>query len=436
MTTTRPPASHTSADRSTSGEIGELSGQHENFYWKVKSLHRLRYLATRLASLPGVLVFAGLYPVILVVAVVVRCWLRFTAAEDGPARDDVRQHALATYDRFFAPYPTAVYSPLVKSLELGYFARYSLDGPSVDVAVGDGFFSSLLAERGRATLTYGIDLIYETIRSSAKYRTHKVLTVADSDELPFADGSLRTIVMNNLMHHLPDRRRALTEAARVLAPGGQLLFTDNLAGWTRFTVDYRVLDAIGLGSLARLSERLKLALFAQKLVASESFWREPFVTAKWDVVEISPFVSRRAMTISSLFEYLNLKQGQPTHRPFRWILRLPLLRRLVVRQMTAIARQLILDDPRACRDGGAAFVFVALKKRGTATAIAPDAPFACPRCHTILLDHVERYACPGCGRAYPVFDGIPIFISYADAIPRFEDHLAFSRSRKAREHVT
>jgi SAM-dependent methyltransferase len=45
-------------------------------------------------------------------------------------------------------------------------------------------------------------------------------TVADAHSLPFADRSLRGIILINVFHHLSDPARFLTEAARCVADGG------------------------------------------------------------------------------------------------------------------------------------------------------------------------------------------------------------------------
>lgn len=47
----------------------------------------------------------------------------------------------------------------------------------------------------------------------------------DALALSFADASLSAIVSNDVFEHVPDADRALAEAARVLEPGGRLLFS-------------------------------------------------------------------------------------------------------------------------------------------------------------------------------------------------------------------
>jgi ubiquinone/menaquinone biosynthesis C-methylase UbiE len=46
--------------------------------------------------------------------------------------------------------------------------------------------------------------------------------VADAQELPFAYGAFDVVIANHVLYHVPDRRRAFAELARVLATGGAL----------------------------------------------------------------------------------------------------------------------------------------------------------------------------------------------------------------------
>jgi ubiquinone/menaquinone biosynthesis C-methylase UbiE len=68
-----------------------------------------------------------------------------------------------------------------------------------------------------------------------------VVQVADAETLPFEDASFDIVYSWGVLHHSPDPRRALSEAQRVLAPGGRLkvmLYHRRswvaLAAWARF----------------------------------------------------------------------------------------------------------------------------------------------------------------------------------------------------------
>ena len=54
--------------------------------------------------------------------------------------------------------------------------------------------------------------------------------VLDAQRLPFVTGALRTIVMFNVFHHIPDVGALLAECERVLRPGGRVLIVDEHPG--------------------------------------------------------------------------------------------------------------------------------------------------------------------------------------------------------------
>jgi SAM-dependent methyltransferase len=62
-----------------------------------------------------------------------------------------------------------------------------------------------------------------------------VQLIADGQRLPFRDGSLRTIVFTDVMHHMPDVRRFFAEASRCLRAGGKILMIEPwVSAWSRF----------------------------------------------------------------------------------------------------------------------------------------------------------------------------------------------------------
>ena len=58
--------------------------------------------------------------------------------------------------------------------------------------------------------------------------------VLDGQSLPFAAGSLRGIVMIDVLHHLPQTRRFFAEAARCVQPGGAVVMIEPwVTTWSR-----------------------------------------------------------------------------------------------------------------------------------------------------------------------------------------------------------
>jgi SAM-dependent methyltransferase len=89
------------------------------------------------------------------------------------------------------------------------------DARVLDLGCGAGHSFHLLAPR----TTVGVDLSAEALAGQER-ETH----VADMRDLPFDNGSFGAVLSVHSIEHVPDARPALTEVARVLAPGGVAVF--------------------------------------------------------------------------------------------------------------------------------------------------------------------------------------------------------------------
>ena len=102
----------------------------------------------------------------------------------------------------------------------------------LDVACGSGHTTLRIASRTGCTVD-GVDLHERAIaeaRSAAQERglaSRAVFQVHDaSTPLPFVDATFDAVICIDAINHLPNRLAVLAEWARVLKPGGVLVFTD------------------------------------------------------------------------------------------------------------------------------------------------------------------------------------------------------------------
>lgn len=66
-----------------------------------------------------------------------------------------------------------------------------------------------------------------------------VRVVLDAQQMPFADGTLRAIVMTDVLHHLPRVREFFSEAARCVRPGGSIIMVEPwVTPWSRLVYRY------------------------------------------------------------------------------------------------------------------------------------------------------------------------------------------------------
>lgn len=99
----------------------------------------------------------------------------------------------------------------------------------VDMGTGTGRILELLA--GRFERAIGIDtnqqmLAYARARTQGAAFAHVQIRHGDICNLPLRDRAAEAVIMHQVLHYLPDPRRAIAEAARILQPGGRLLIVD------------------------------------------------------------------------------------------------------------------------------------------------------------------------------------------------------------------
>jgi len=99
---------------------------------------------------------------------------------------------------------------------------------SLEIGAGTGYFTLNLLAAGlieRATASDISPGMLAALHANAQRLGLQVETVrVDAERLPFRDASFDLVLGHAVLHHIPDLSRALAEFARVLAPGGTLLF--------------------------------------------------------------------------------------------------------------------------------------------------------------------------------------------------------------------
>lgn len=102
------------------------------------------------------------------------------------------------------------------------------DWTYVDVGCGNGAAVLHVADTFQLSVV-GVDVDPEQIRLArlaAEARRDVVFLHADTTCLPFEDGRFDIVATNKTTHHIPQWRQAVNEMARVLKPGGYLVYSD------------------------------------------------------------------------------------------------------------------------------------------------------------------------------------------------------------------
>ena len=146
---------------------------------------------------------------------------------------------VAAYDLWAQAYPPVPHNALMRAEQQAMLALWpDVRGASaLDLACGTGRYAQLLEERG-AALVVAMDLSPGMLDHSRVQRRVR----ADMMQLPFADASFDVVVSGLAVGHAPHLERWMHEVARVLVPGGVLLYSDfhpeaARAGMTRSFTD-------------------------------------------------------------------------------------------------------------------------------------------------------------------------------------------------------
>ncbi|MDP8952916.1 MAG: class I SAM-dependent methyltransferase [Actinomycetota bacterium] len=102
-------------------------------------------------------------------------------------------------------------------------------GEVLEIAVGTGRNLPFYPEGVRLT---GIELSPQMLaiarRRARELNAGPELRIGDAQDLPFPDASFDTVVATLALCTIPNDRRAVAEAARVLRPGGRLLLLEHV----------------------------------------------------------------------------------------------------------------------------------------------------------------------------------------------------------------
>ncbi len=111
---------------------------------------------------------------------------------------------------------------------------------ALEIGCGRGAGAGIILDTFRPRLIYTTDLDVDMLDRARGYvRPEKMgrirLVAADGSSLPFKTGSIDAIFGFGVLHHIPDWRRAVGEAARVLKAGELIFSKSSILPFTRIS---------------------------------------------------------------------------------------------------------------------------------------------------------------------------------------------------------
>jgi ubiquinone/menaquinone biosynthesis C-methylase UbiE len=128
------------------------------------------------------------------------------------------------YEELWERLPDSLRPPDLR-LRLGFLRAHAGPGDrALDLGCGDGAFTGYLAEAVAEVV--GADVAEAALRrAKARHPSIEFRWVAIDGPLPFADNAFELVWSSEVIEHVADTARWLSEIRRVLAPDGRLLLT-------------------------------------------------------------------------------------------------------------------------------------------------------------------------------------------------------------------
>jgi malonyl-CoA O-methyltransferase len=121
-------------------------------------------------------------------------------------------------------YPPEAHNPLMEAEQKALMDLFPpLNGLCLDLGCGSGRYLKSMEEKGARAM--GLDLSLEMLKKAAGHCSSPLIA-GSMDRLPYKNESFDAIVCSLCVGHAPDLNPFAREAARVLRPGGWLLYSD------------------------------------------------------------------------------------------------------------------------------------------------------------------------------------------------------------------
>lgn len=107
-----------------------------------------------------------------------------------------------------------------QKLLLNLIEKFGKGKKYLDAGCGSGLITRYLPAN-----SVGLDINPRNIERAKKYAPRAKIVEADIENMPFSDNYFSTIICSEVLEHLPNPQKAISEIKRVLEPGGILIGT-------------------------------------------------------------------------------------------------------------------------------------------------------------------------------------------------------------------
>lgn len=194
---------------------------------------------------------------------------------------------------FVRLYPFQPATSFFRWFETDFILKHDMPkGFGLDLGCGDGRLTKLIADRLGIWKLVGLEPDSLEIAQAETCGLYERLHCAYGDSIPEEDGTFDFVFSNSVLEHIPEVKPVLSEARRVIKPGGHFIFTvpsidlhDCMKG---VPLSWRILFRQNREDYLEEFDRR----IAQDYYWNDSTWEKNLNEAGFSNVEVFPFLER------------------------------------------------------------------------------------------------------------------------------------------------
>ncbi len=239
---------------------------------------------------------------------------------------------------FFADY--FAYAPAALALRecvrLAAMRGVELPEPILDVGCGDGIFARLCYPDRQV---WGIDINPNEVRRAQSTATYSTLICGSVTTTDLPSGYFKSAIANCSLEHVPDISGAFRTISKALAPGAPFVLIVPTPDWTHELIVPRVLEAVGLGALARSYRDGLDQIFYHVHLYDPKRWEALLAAEGFVVDRVEPIVSSGVTGAFDVLLYPSVSGWLVKKLTGRWTL-MPAVRRALAVVPRSVVRAL------------------------------------------------------------------------------------------------
>lgn len=186
---------------------------------------------------------------------------------------------------------------LWRSVEALSFSQVKFFSPVLDLGCGFGEFAGVVFGR----IEMGVDIDRKDLKGALEGKKYKKVEWTDARNLPFTDGSYKTVISVSVLEHIEQAERVLFEANRVLKKRGIFVFSVVTSEIYKHLLIRKICNFLGLKDFGDKYCQLHSRAFRHVYLRPMNWWVKELEKANFEIVRCEGTVSPTLLNLHEIF---------------------------------------------------------------------------------------------------------------------------------------